>query len=225
MKSKASRDLFLVLVSLYLSGIIYIGTQVLLYVDWKISFVVAVLTFFGYICMVFLASVIVNKAYRGVDSSVKNHKVALYVGTVVLANVFPFAILVSYLSTGELGSSKYYFYATIVAIIVFITTAFYKGVLQPLSTLKKEVLRTQFDLQMEVLKGLITAIAIFLLGSAYSQVLTGMAVSNAEMILAFYTTVGIIAFVLAPLFKSLLDLLGKISDATQDDWRAHIKRL
>lgn len=212
MKLRDLNSSFLILNSLYLSGIIYIGTQVLLYVNWRTALISAVLTFFFYVCTVFLASVIVKTVYHEADSTVKNHKKAIIVGVIVLAFVFPFSILINYVSTGEVGSSKYYFYASVMAIIVFITTTIYKGILRPISTINKDALRTQFNFQLEVLKGLITAIALVLLGTAYSQVLTGMVISNTEMILAFYTSVGIIAFVLAPIIKSLLDLLGKLSD-------------
>ena len=213
-----SNTLFLILVSLYLSGIAYIGAQALLYVDWRRALVTAILAFLIHICLVSLSSLLVKVVYHEVDSIVRDHKKSVIVGAVDATFIFPLTVIGSYLLSGDIGSNRYYFYASIMALIVFITTAIYKGLLRPISSRNKEVLRTQFDFQLEALKAAITAIALVLLGTAYSEVLTGMVISNVEMILVFYTTIGIFAFVLAPLMKSLLDLLGRFSDAAEDDW-------
>ena len=205
---------FLFFSSLYLSGIVYIGTQALFGIDWIRALILGAFCFILYLCWVILSSLIVNVLYHEVESDVRKQKVAILVGAVSTAFAFPFSVLLSYLSIGEIGSPRYYFYAIMFALIVFVTATIYKGGFEPLSTKKKEVLKAQIDLQVEILKGLITAFSLVLLGTAYSQVLTGIMISTEEMILVFYTSVGIIIFVLAPLIRSLLDLLQKLSEVT-----------
>lgn len=202
--------LYLILVSLYVAGIIFIGSQALLYVELEVSFRLAIISGIVYVCGMIIVSGISNRFRDKADSGVRSRKEAFLFGTIGSVLVFPYSVFLNFVSIGELASPKYYFYSTIMAIIVFFITAIYKGVFQPLPTLKKKVLKAQFTLQLEILKGTLTGIILVLLGTAYSQVLTGIEIGSSEMILVFFTTVGVIAFVLAPLLKSLLDLMDRL---------------
>jgi len=50
----------------------------------------------------------------------------------------------------------------------------------------------------------------FLLGTAYTQVLSGVVVGTDEMFMIFYGSVGFILFVIAPLMMGLTDILEQI---------------
>lgn len=204
------RHLYLLLNSLYIAGIIFIGTQVLLSAELAKAFFLSILTFSIYLGVVCLATILVNAFLKPTQSVLGPYKKAILVAGITAATVIPHAVLVNYLSISQMAPSKYYFYSTICSGIVFVTTTIL-GLPVDLTVMKeKERLEKLFTFLLELVKTILWVFAFVLFGTAFSQVLTGTPITSGEMFLIFYTSVGCVALVLVPILNALVDVLDQI---------------
>lgn len=210
------RQLYLLLNDLYISGIIFIGTQVLLSVKWDRAFCISLLTFCTYAGVVYFATIVVNTFFKSAESILTPYKKSILVAGITATIVVPYAVLVSYLGIGEMASSKYYFYAIVCAGIVFATTTIYGLLIKPTAIGTRGNLEKIFTFFLEMFKTILWVFVFVLLGTAYSQVLTGAPISSGEMFLIFYTSVGCLALILVPIMKKLADVLDRI--ISLDEW-------
>ncbi len=201
----------LVLCGIYLSGIVFIGLGALLSINYFISLLFALVTFLIYIGSVSLASVIVDTVYKD-TSFLLPFKKALIIGSIVTLVVFPWSLVTDYLGTGQLSSSKFFFYSTVAAITVFSTTSIHSIIMEPsmiakikgLQPAKKKIF---LDFSLELIKSSMWAITFLLLGTALSQILSGARIESDEMILIFYSFLGFFVLVIIPIVKSFADFL------------------
>jgi len=199
------RHLFLVSNAAYISGVIFIGTQALLFASMIIATEFAILMF-----VVYLLSVLVSYRFVTAGSIQRllflprkgRYENAFLIGgiTGVLSAfvLVPFSIIMNIAITGAISSPRYYAYAVILAFQVFGTTGFhFFRMLCPKSP-NKAVLEKLDSLQMELIKTIIWGIGLAVIGTVYAQVLTSFSISAPEVILIFYSTVGVIGFLFNP---------------------------
>jgi hypothetical protein len=206
------RHLYLLLNSFYISGIILIGAQVLLFATWQQAFLFATGTFFVYLLSLRGITILVRAFSKSNQSALKLYKDWILVAGITTALVAVYGVLVNLLCKAELGPPKYYFYGIVFAGIVYVTTANQGLLLLPSVAQSKKASDKVFTFILELIKSTFWVIVFAILGTAYSQILTGTQISSGEMFLVFYTTVGGLAFILVPVMKSFIDSLENIME-------------
>lgn len=109
------KHLYLLLNSLYISGIILVGTQVLLSATWQQAFLFAAGTLFVYLLGLRGAIILVKTFARSDQSALKSYKQWIVVAGVTTVIVSVYGVLVNLLCKAEIGPPKYYFYGIALA--------------------------------------------------------------------------------------------------------------
>jgi hypothetical protein len=216
---KSVRDnLYLLFNAIFLSGIILIGTRVLLFVSWITAIWFAIATFIFYLCVVYGAFKLVTSRTVGSflkerykETSLAFSKAAIIASIVAFATI-PYALLLDIIGTGTPSSPKYYFYATACCLLAFVTTVLHFSGIENKPQEGLEALKAAHTLQLELLKTLLGAFALVIFGTAYAQILGHVSISTGEMILTFYTFVGAIGFVLLPVAQGWFETLDRIRE-------------
>jgi len=216
-KENASHHFYLLLNALFISGIIFIGTQVLLFVSLFTALWLLMISYFAYLSIVYGAYRVITSRSVASFLSERYKEITLtytsstIIGAIAAFITIPFGVTVSLVITGGLASSKYYFYASVLSLVVFATTGLHFGVkMSP--KLSKENLKIIYGLQLEIIRAMLWAFTFTILGTAYTQVLTGTIITSGEMILLSYTLVGTITFVFVPLLQSVFMILDELRD-------------
>jgi hypothetical protein len=203
-----SANLYLFLNSGYLSGVIFLGAQVLLSVRMEMALLLSVLTFLAYLFVVKFFTFLIRAFFSDIRSSYRS---AILVACLTTALMIPYSVLLSYLSIYTwAASSKYYFYWLVAAEIVFATTLIYGYVFKQTAVRGKNPSKLKFTLSLELVKSTLWILVFFVFGTAYAQVLLGTPINYDEMFMIFYTSVGFVVFVVAPLMVGLADTLDQI---------------
>jgi hypothetical protein len=210
-----NRSVYLVLNGAFLSGIIFIGTQVLLSAAWQTALLLAVLSLGVYLAVVCtaykLTSSLLGPRLKEYGETKLKWTVAATIATITAFAMIPYAIGLNIAVTNAISSPRYYFYAAVMATIVFITTAlnFSRGKDSQVGGL--DTLKAQFSLSLELIRALLWAFAFTIFGTAYAQVVTTTGTFSAgEMILILYTLVGVMGFVFVPIGQDAFGILDEI---------------
>jgi len=203
---------YLILTSFYISGIILIGTQVLLSATWQQALLFATGTFFVYLLSLKGATILVRAFSKSNQSALKLYKDWILMAGITTALVAVYGVLVNLLCKAELGPPKYYFYGIVFAGIVYVTTANQGLLIMQRLIHGKQASERVFTFVLELLRTTFWVLVFVILGTTYSQILTGMQISSGEMFMVFYTTVGGLALILTPIVKAVVDSLESIME-------------
>jgi hypothetical protein len=216
-RSLIGQNSYLILNGFFLSGIIFIGTQVLLSVTWVTAVLLSIATFAAYESIVagahrLISSLLSVRLIIKHAGSRQTWTIAASIATIASFATIPYAILIDFAITGTISSARYYFYACVMAAIVFITTALNFLRDRGPAVTGLETLKAQFSLSLELIRSLLWIFAFTIFGTAYAQVLTTSGTFSAgEMILIFYTFVGIIGFVFVPVAQTTFGVMDEIN--------------
>jgi len=222
-KERISDHLYLFFNAGFLSGIIFIGAQVLLSVRLSTAFYLSAITFPAYLLSVYTVQRFVTSRMVADYLNAKCGKMTvIFASAGIIASVttflaVPASILVNVVVCAALAPPKYYFYAVVMALIVFLTTIFHFIMRADLSFAGRETLERMYQLQLELVKAALWAIPFTIFGTAYVQVLTGAIPTSGEMILFLYTSIGVIAFILVPAVKQTFVILDKLGEREQSN--------
>jgi hypothetical protein len=153
--------------------------------------------------------------YRGaspLSSPLLPFKKGLVTTAIVTLAIFPIALALDYLGTGQLGPAIYFFYSTCGVITVFLITIIHSIVMErsmvdviaEQETSKKKVF---LDFCMELVRTSMWAIVILVIGTVFSQFLSGAKIGTGEMILFSYGFVGLLVLGIVPIIKTFVDFL------------------
>jgi len=204
--SLRNADLLAPLISVYIGGIVFLGSQTLLGVGQCTASYLLVVTCLFHLIMTWSFGRIVGTRFvsnyleRVVGRSSSVFVKAELTATLVCLATISLVAIALYLLMGGYGPARFWFYWTVLALVVFLTSFLrcYRRFSSRLS-MDAEKLKMRLSIWLEIFRGLVWALTLVVLGTAYSQILTGLAMSTLEMILISYTIVGALVFIYVPL--------------------------
>ena len=214
---------YLAVNSAFLSGLVFIGTQVLLNATSLIALALAMLTSPLYLSVVYAAyRLTARKAISDSSEQTGKNITRTFVSAAVVASiasfsVIPYSLLVNVVVTAAPASAKYYFYAIIFSVVVFLTTTLHFWGREFPQLVGPESTKMMYNLQLEFARTILWALAFMLLGTAYAQVLTGAVISMGEMVMVFYTVVGVVGLIFVPIVRMLLMTLDRMNNLERDN--------
>ena len=195
LKNQNNNNLHIFILSAYISGIVFIGGQVLIPINAFYSLIYMIIIGVTYfVSLKYINTLVLMFGIR--KRPLHNAAFVAVINTTILGSI-------QYFSFGNL-STKYYFHGIMFFAVTFCVSVMYYEGLKNSNKINKESIKLQFRLYLEILRGIILASIAFILGTAYSQSLSANPISSGEMILIGYTWFGVILFVAIPLMKTLM---------------------
>ena len=205
--------------AIYFSGLIFIGTIVLLEITPVVAVLLAISMGFSYLAVSWAGLRLVCDEritkYFGKDN--ESSRFLKTVAISAMATVFPIAMiaLMANAIMERMGPTEFYYYGIILGGIMFLTGVFAAGRIFESSSKGDgiETIKQKLSLQLEFLKSFMWAVLAVLLLTAYGQVLSGgVQASPGEMIVVAYSVFGFMVLVLAPLIANIMSLISGIRD-------------
>lgn len=205
-KSSIKLKFHLLIVSLYLSGIYFLGYISLVEKNFIMASISSISVLILYWILIKICPLIIERI-KIIKPGV------IYISAILSIILFSYSLIIPQILSINL-SARIFFYSIIFLIVVFLTTFFAYFLELPVLLNKKEMLKIELNIKMEVFKSLIFAITLLLFGAAYVQIISGTNIDPLEMLLDIYTVMGVLILVLVPftiiILKTMIQLEEEI---------------